>query len=211
MADQELTGDDEGEDTPEITRALERGWQELRVASEGADAEPMGSVLSADAKLALLRMMRNCGIYAGMLDQARLSGFCAFCVPHDTESAAQAEKTEKMTAHMKTCAKHPYAKLLAEWCRLDDEIVEWKEASGLLAGGDPGGVEPQHLRKHIQMLDDLARAAGALIDEAEKQFVEVAQVAHGQPVDPVKQPLSVRLVELAVKVKAYRELPEGWP
>lgn len=41
----------------------------------------------------------------------------------------------------------------ADCNKLDDESVEWKEATGLEVGGDPGGVTPKHLREFIQEQD----------------------------------------------------------
>lgn len=50
-------------------------------------------------------------------------------------------------------------------CSCDaDEIDEWKDASGLLAGGDPGGVTPAMLRQHQMMASDVILAAKAFLD-----------------------------------------------
>lgn len=45
-----------------------------------------------------------------------------------------------------------------------DQINDWKDASGLLSGGDPGGVTPEMLREQVLMLDGIAQAAVKLVD-----------------------------------------------
>lgn len=40
-----------------------------------------------------------------------------------------------------------------------DDECEWQEASGLMAGGDPGGVTPELLREHQGMAGDVINAA----------------------------------------------------
>ena len=46
---------------------------------------------------------------------------------------------------------------IAELARLRDELEErdneWREATGLMVGGDPGGVEPETLRRFIGDVD----------------------------------------------------------
>ena len=45
----------------------------------------------------------------------------------------------------------------------EDEIDEWKDASGLMAGGDPGGVTPELLREHQGMASDVIGAAESFV------------------------------------------------
>lgn len=40
---------------------------------------------------------------------------------------------------------------------------EWKDASGLMAGGDPGGVTPATLREHQGMVSDVVGAAESFV------------------------------------------------
>lgn len=51
----------------------------------------------------------------------------------------------------------------AEIVSLYYQIAEWKEATGLTRGGDPGGVTPADLRTHIQALSRVERAAWRLV------------------------------------------------
>jgi hypothetical protein len=44
-----------------------------------------------------------------------------------------------------------------------DEECEWKEASGLMAGGDPGGVTPELLSEHQGMASEVIGAAESLV------------------------------------------------
>ncbi len=55
--------------------------------------------------------------------------------------------------------------------KLHDEIVEWKEATGLEVGGDPGGVEPRHLVEHIQQMDKELDRLKREMNEA-REFVQ---------------------------------------
>jgi len=41
----------------------------------------------------------------------------------------------------------------------EDEIIAFKEASGLTCGGDPGGVTPDMVRDHMRALGDILQAA----------------------------------------------------
>lgn len=48
--------------------------------------------------------------------------------------------------------------------RIDEQKQEWQEATGLLNGGDPGGVTPEHLREYIGRADSLIRQCRHAID-----------------------------------------------
>lgn len=48
---------------------------------------------------------------------------------------------------------------------LHEKIAEWKEATGLLRGGDPGGVEPKDLRRFLAKLGAVEKAARRVVDE----------------------------------------------
>lgn len=51
--------------------------------------------------------------------------------------------------------------LEAELVGWQDTVSEWKDATGLTRGGDPGGVEPEHLRAFIQKASRLELAVRA--------------------------------------------------
>jgi hypothetical protein len=85
-----------------------------------------------------------------------------------TEAAI--EGSDAMSALVVACAaaqaaagaaRSEAAKLASELVTWQDRDAEWKEATGLMCGGDPGGVEPRHLQEHIQALNRLEQAARA--------------------------------------------------
>lgn len=75
----------------------------------------------------------------------------------------------------------------------EDEICEWQEATGLLCGGDPGGVTPKLLAEHQGMASDVIVAA--------QRFVESANSLDG---------LAAKLIDLRDKLQVYlQRWPEG--
>lgn len=63
-----------------------------------------------------------------------------------------------------TLAQSIEVSLQYERDRLEMRDEQWKDASGLLAGGDPGGVTPEILREHQEMASDVVLAAKRFMD-----------------------------------------------
>lgn len=68
-----------------------------------------------------------------------MSGVCFLC-------------QRELPTHSDACQAAPLyqriSDLTEESCGMEDEIDEYKDASGLMVGGDPGGVTPAILREH---------------------------------------------------------------
>ena len=60
---------------------------------------------------------------------------------------------------------------------LQDEIDAWKDASGLDCGGDPDGVTPKHLKKHIDNLDRnvaaLEKSSALALQQRDRLFLMI--------------------------------------
>lgn len=48
--------------------------------------------------------------------------------------------------------------------QLDEEVEKWQMASGLMKGGDPGGVSPETLERHQEAASNVIREARDWLD-----------------------------------------------
>lgn len=81
--------------------------------------------------------------------------------------------------------------------QLEEQVMDFREKSGLVSGGDPGGVTPEMLGKQIDMYDDIARAARGYVDGF-KDYVAGAQDGE----------VERRFAALQIALMPYREQHE---
>jgi len=77
--------------------------------------------------------------------------------------------------------------------RAEGEIVAWKDAAGLLIGGDPGSVTPEMLRTYVAVLEEITRVAVRLVDNLDRDFHGAARAFD----------------ELKIALEPYRNIEEG--
>jgi hypothetical protein len=75
----------------------------------------------------------------------------------------------------------------------------WKDATGLLVGGDPGGVTPETLRRYIDVVDRIARAAVEVVDQA--TLALSSDRRHHVP--------EAAILKLREALEPWRKMPEG--
>jgi hypothetical protein len=91
-----------------------------------------------------------------------VSGECVECGAAEPEHMSQCDTGEliQLRAEVERLTSK-VSDLETELVGWQDRDAEWQTATGLMRGGDPGGVEPRHLQDHIQALSRLEQAARA--------------------------------------------------
>lgn len=114
--------------------------------------EKAKAALATDAGRAMLDRIRNLEEERDGWRQAAMDSKTA----EEAEHMVAAEIAGRLTKERDDWRKRAESaeQLLA---KEEAEVDAWKEATGLLVGGDPGGVEPHHLSKEMQLHSTLFR------------------------------------------------------